>query len=223
MIAHADRVLRRFETGAVLLSCAALFTMMVITVVDVVMRYFFQAPLGWAQELIRLYLLPLAFFGAVSKTMAVNGHIRVSVIDRYVSRRFMAVTAVVGYLVGIGLIGFLFKESVITTWDAYDGDLRLPGVVLWPTWTFLVMVPVGLGLLWLRLLVRSLQITVLAARSDFDDIDELEAEAELEETDLAAHPDLADHTDHTDLDGRTPDQPMARPAPRRPTRSAEVE
>ena len=59
---RATRLLERVENVAMAIVASALFATMMITVVDVVMRYGFNAPLAFAYDFIGQYLLVAAFF-----------------------------------------------------------------------------------------------------------------------------------------------------------------
>src|SRR3546814_5827562 len=54
---------------------------MLVIVVDVVMRYFFSAPLSWSYDLIGMYLVTLVFFLALADTFRRGGHIKVDLFE----------------------------------------------------------------------------------------------------------------------------------------------
>src|SRR3546814_7256143 len=88
----------------------ALFAMMFITVFDVVIRYVWNSPLGWSQEVITLYLLAAAFFMALSATLEDNAHIRIDFIGQYVSERTKTAMAILAYLAA-----FIFRSEEHTS------------------------------------------------------------------------------------------------------------
>src|SRR3546814_4948559 len=86
----AEKWIARIEQLWMYVAAIALFAMMFITVVDVVLRYVWNSPLGWSQEVITLYLLAAAFSMALSATLEDNAHIRIDFIGQYVSERVQA-------------------------------------------------------------------------------------------------------------------------------------
>src|SRR3546814_11955507 len=102
----AEKWIARIEQLWMYVAAIALFAMMFITVVDVVLRYVWNSPLGWSQEVITLYLLAAAFFMALSATLEDNAHIRIDFIGQYVSERSKTAMANVAYLAA-----FIFFRS----------------------------------------------------------------------------------------------------------------
>lgn len=73
-------LLRRLSVVPVLVSCAALFILMVMTFCDVVMRSSFNAPIEAATELTRI-LVAVSVFAVLPHISATNGHIAVDLTD----------------------------------------------------------------------------------------------------------------------------------------------
>ena len=128
---------------------------MLIVTVNVVLRYVFNAPLSWSYDVVAEYLMVATFFLAVSYTLRIGGHMAVDVcIGRLKNRRLLAAYRLVGDILALLLtlgIGYKGYETTATAWTNAD---FLPGVVPFPTWPSHILVPIGMGILALRLLYR---------------------------------------------------------------------
>ena len=139
----------------------------VITGVDVAMRYVFNAPLVWSYELISDYLMVAIFFLSIGATQRQGQHIGVDILTRRLPERLRSALACVtlllmgGYITLMGLAGW---DNFSEAWD--NGDV-LAGVIPWPRWPALVLVPLGCLLLLLRL-IADLLGNVAAAGGDLD-------------------------------------------------------
>lgn len=157
-----DRWLRRLEQVAMFFVAAALFAMMMITVVDVVLRYAFNAPFSWAYDVIGNYLLVILFFLALSYTLREQGHIALDLVVRKIaSVRARAAIALAGDLLALAFFIGILYEGVLTTRSAWINHYLLPGVMPLPTWLSHVFVPIGCAIIGLRVLYQA----VLHARS----------------------------------------------------------
>lgn len=130
-----------------------LFAIMMIVVVDVVMRYFFNAPLGWSYVLISVYLMVGLFYFALSDTLNHDGHVRVDILHERFSLRVRLIADLVGYSSAGIVVAAILWMTVLRTWESYQGGDVLAGVTAWPTWIAYLPVPLGLGLMLLRIFV----------------------------------------------------------------------
>lgn len=145
-----SNVFLRIENLLLGIAGSSLFLMMVLVVVDVAMRYIFNRPLAFVNEVVSLYLLAIIFFFALSATSRSRGHISVDVLKNRLDATGRRVTEAFGALVGLvffGCIGWLGWLRMI---DSYAGDDRLLGVIAWPVWTADAVVPLGCTVLCIR-------------------------------------------------------------------------
>lgn len=154
ILQQADRGLRALEKAGMAVAGLMLFAIMLVVVADVVLRYFFNSPLSWSYELISLYLMVGLFFFALSDTLANNAHVSVDILHLYMPQRLRHATEVVGYLLATPVFVAIFHVSVITTWESFQGGDVLGGHIPWPTWLAQVCVPLGVGVLVLRMALR---------------------------------------------------------------------
>jgi TRAP-type C4-dicarboxylate transport system permease small subunit len=110
-----------FETLAV----SAFLIMILSSILQVFFRYVLNAPLQWTEELARLMCVLTTYFGAVVVLLA-REHIRVDIIDNYVSGRSADVVAMLGdlliawFLLSVAYGCWLLRRA---TWETYTATM----------------------------------------------------------------------------------------------------
>lgn len=139
------------ELVAMTLALAMMFCVMGIVTSDVFMRYVFNRPFSWAYDLISLYLMAGIFFLALSQAYAVGAHVSVDILHQAFSPRLKRVAEIV--IAGTGLVVFVLIARIgfDRTLDALASHDVIAGAIPWPTWPAVALVPIGTGLLCLRL------------------------------------------------------------------------
>ena len=89
-----------------LIASLSLVAMMLITVVDVVGRYFFNAPLSGSGEATEL-LLAVTVFAGISLAAASGEHIRIDLLEHVLSSRVQRWQHLVGAVASAGVLAFL--------------------------------------------------------------------------------------------------------------------
>lgn len=153
-------------------SALALALMMLVTVVDVVLRYLFNSPFGWSREFMAEYLLIGLFFLGLSYTFRVSGHISIDAFMRRLSARSQRILSVVGNVLACVFFALIVYTGAIRTWEAWvTNEIAIGGAALpWPTWTSYILIPLGTVVLTLRILH-----SIAAAESGPDGSAETEA------------------------------------------------
>ena len=152
-----DRILKvvgALEKIASSIAAAFMFAIMMIVFSDVIMRYAFNKPFSWAYDLISLYIMAGVFFLSLSSTYAANGHISVDILLPRFSAAIQRLCIIISNLVGLAIF-------IPITWLGYQRALEnfssgdvMAGAIPWPTWASAGMVPIGAGILALRLAVH---------------------------------------------------------------------
>jgi TRAP-type C4-dicarboxylate transport system permease small subunit len=146
-MSHFKLVEKNLERWALLV----LYTLLVVTMaVEVLRREFFAYSSIWGEEIVRYSFIYLAWIGA-SAAVRDRAHIRIDVLYHYVGPRIKSALYILGDLVMMVVAVFAFYwsfEVVSVAWkfESVSHGLRLP--MVW----FLMAVPVGFGLMMLRLL-----------------------------------------------------------------------
>lgn len=148
--------LARGEAFLVTISGVAMAAIMLIVVLDVVMRYAFDAPLAWSYDLIGLYLVGAVFFSALSDTMQNHGHIALDVFAPYIPRRLHHVALCLGFLASAALVAAIAWLEYEQAYKAFVRDDRIASVVPLQTWVAHAVLSVGMAMLTLRCAYRAL-------------------------------------------------------------------
>jgi TRAP-type C4-dicarboxylate transport system permease small subunit len=142
------------ERGLSALASVAMILIMAIVVCDVALRYVFNAPLQWAYDLISLYLMAGIFFLALSDAYAHNAHVSVDILLTNATPTARRLSEILSTVVGIVLFSLITWVGTTRAYTHWMADDRMSGLIAWPTWISAALVPIGCGLLVLRLLVR---------------------------------------------------------------------
>lgn len=162
-----NRVLTVCERFLNSIAAAMMFLIMLIVVVDVMLRYFFNSPLAWSYELVSLYLMVGLFFFSLSDALSFNAHVCVDLLQNHMSLRMRHAAEMVGYACASVVFAGIVYVSAQRTWVSYTGHDVIAGSIAWPTWLSTIAVPIGAGLLLLRMIFRFIGhgLSVLANQS----------------------------------------------------------
>ncbi len=151
-----QRVIDAIDDVLMVIGCLMLFGLMLVVVGDVVLRYVFNSPLQWSYEVISSYLMPGLFFFAASHTLKAHAHVAVDIVHNYVSRRTRYVLeALAGTLATPVFLLCTVVSATRTLADLQTAATSTSGLAL-PTWTISLMLPIGFGMLTLRLALNSI-------------------------------------------------------------------
>ena len=165
--ARLRRVIDAIDSVLMAIGCLMLFALMLIVVADVSLRYLFNAPLQWSYEVISSYLMPGLFFMAVSHTLKANAHVAVDILHNYVGRTTRYAFEAVCTLVALPVFALCTWVSAQHTWNDYQTAATSTSGLAVPTWTISLMLPLGFGMLSLRLLLNAYgYIASLVSRRD---------------------------------------------------------
>ena len=130
---------------------------MMITTVDVVMRKFFNLPMKGSYEIISLLFVGVVFLG-LAYAQSKNEHIQFDFVYSHFSPKIRRRADVVVLALAFIIFAVITYRSAITavwSWEMHDTILGAIAIVTWPS---RVVVPIGTGLLCLRLLVQLWQL-----------------------------------------------------------------
>lgn len=148
-----DQALRVLEVGAAIVGGIALVGAMILTSIDALLRYFFNAPLSFNSYLTTYYLMVAMLIMPLAWAFRTGGYIRVVFLASLLPPKSASALLRAGKLVGAGYFGVLAWLSGKTFWGIYQrGDIQM-GAIDWPVAWSWVWLPIGLGLLALRMLL----------------------------------------------------------------------
>jgi TRAP-type C4-dicarboxylate transport system permease small subunit len=152
MLNKIDRGLSLAESLADCLAAAAMFLTMVIVGSEVVARYVMNAPLAWAFDVLTLYVMPAIFFLGLPGSYAKNAHIAVDILVQRLPKMPLAVTTLLVHVCALALFGCIFYFGVGFTLESYRSGDTFTGVLKFLAWPSAMLVPIGCGLVLLRIL-----------------------------------------------------------------------
>ncbi|MYM56053.1 TRAP transporter small permease subunit [Thalassovita mangrovi] len=157
-LSRLDRGLHRIERALALISGLAVFSLMVLAVVSVSGRNFFNAPLpgyvDWIEQ-----AMPLIAFMGIAYTQRDGGHIRMDMLVGRLSGRALWLAELITALVSLLLMALLVWgswEHFLRSFDfnaplwSRDSSIDI-GIPLWPA---KLLAPVAFSVLCLRLCLQ---------------------------------------------------------------------
>jgi TRAP-type C4-dicarboxylate transport system permease small subunit len=144
--------LGHLQQWAALASGLFIAALMLITVYEVVMRYFLRLPTGRTQELEQYYLLVGAVFFAIGFTLLQEGHVTVDLVVSRLPPRAQVTMA--GVIASTVIIFF----AILLTWGGVVLAIRhqtaTTPVTRMPLFIGYILIPIGSFLLLLQAVIR---------------------------------------------------------------------
>jgi TRAP-type C4-dicarboxylate transport system permease small subunit len=129
--------------------------MMLTTAYDTVMRYFFARPTEWSVELNEVFLVFITLF-AGAELVKRDQHIQMDLLYNQLPGGPQKGVRILIYLVGFLICAGLFWLGVQATISTYIGKVYAAGAFRLPLWVLYVMIPIGMGFMFLEYLARLL-------------------------------------------------------------------
>jgi len=133
------------------ISAVLILFIMMVTVVDVVLRYIFKTPLKGSYEFCEIFFLSSVFLG-LAYTQSFRGHVNVDILISRLSARTNLVLEICMLLISL-LIGSLLiwqgTEAFLRSFST--GEYRW-GLIQIPLWPARLMIPVGVCALCLKMM-----------------------------------------------------------------------
>jgi len=149
-----DRVLSAFDRLFMAVALLAIFVMMLGISADALSRYAFSAPIEGQYEFTRLYLLVIVTFMALPRTYTLDGHIRLGLLDAALQRIPFALSERLNAVLAAVAFGALAYVSGVEAIAKFANRDTLFGAVQFPLYWSYVWVPLGSGVLTLRLVLE---------------------------------------------------------------------
>jgi TRAP-type C4-dicarboxylate transport system permease small subunit len=143
-------VIGRAASVAGLLAGFATLAIALLVSYDVTMRYFFNRPQLFVDE-VASFLQVLLIFGGAAFTFRTGGHVRVDLLTAHVRPAVRAWLRAVTLLLGIVLLAIVIWVTTQSAVTAH-GYGRVSAVMLYPLWLPMACIPAGLALMALAML-----------------------------------------------------------------------
>lgn len=166
-------ILDRSTDALTLLSGGILILMMLHITADVLMRYFFSAPLLNTVEIVSTYYIVAIVFFPLALVERMNAHIVVELLTQHLSRRVQELLiAFVALASAVYFAAFTFRtwSDAFGKYEAGEVMLGTSAITVWPTRFYL---PIGCGLITLYLVYKAVRLfrgdnSVLIKSAEFE-------------------------------------------------------
>jgi len=136
------------------------FAIMLIVVIDVLCRYVLNSPVVWAYDVISRYLMVAVFFFALSWTHAHDEHVRVLFFRQKAPARACMAMDLIGTVAALIVFVLIFHLGLDRFWKDWSSGAVSVGAYLWPNWIASICVPLGSGLMIVRLAMMTVAYSV---------------------------------------------------------------
>ena len=146
-----DRFMSHLEKFYMAVAVISIFVMMLSISADALRRYLFGSPITGQYEFTQLYLLVILVFMALPRTYATGGHIRLKLLDGYRRKIPFNLSERCNAALGAMVFGTVACVSGLEAIEKFANQDKLFGAVQFPIYWSYVWVPLGCGLMTLRL------------------------------------------------------------------------
>ena len=168
LLSRVDEGLFKIESLFNLVAGIVIFLTMVLGVVQVVGRSFFNQPVPAYVDIIELMMATFAFLG-ISYCQKLGGHVRMEIVMKHFKGRSFWIAEVVNTLIMMWIIAVLAIYGYEHFLRAFEfGDSTIDGD--YPLWPSKIIVPIAFGLLLIRLTVNLVGFLRLVARPEAEPI-----------------------------------------------------
>jgi TRAP-type C4-dicarboxylate transport system permease small subunit len=130
---------------------AVIFGLMVYTVLDVVLRYVFNAPFRGSLEVTQFAMSAIVFLG-LAHCGWTGGHVAVDILERSLTHRRLrwvpVLLSLIGAVVFVAIAWYSLQEALATTH-------RVSNMLRWPHYPFLLLTAFGSAVYALVLLIQA--------------------------------------------------------------------
>lgn len=148
-----DRGLCRIELLGLIIAGIAIVAAMLLVSADALLRYIFAAPLAFQLHVSEFYLLPASLTMALAWGYRTGGTIQIRLLIAALPDWLVGPLTRVGLVAGSAYMGYLAWRGWLIFLGAFQRNEVVMGVVDWPVSLSWIWIPLGCGLLALRLLM----------------------------------------------------------------------
>lgn len=148
-----DSLLCRIEDLALVIAGVAIVAAMLLVSADALMRYVFAAPLAFQLHVTEFYLLPASLTMALAWGYRTGGTIQIQFLIALLPDWVVIPLTRIGLIAASGYMVYFAWRGYLVFLRAFDRGEVVMGVVDWPVSLSWIWIPLGCGLLALRLLI----------------------------------------------------------------------
>ena len=140
------------ETTASRIAAWLIIASMFLTSADVLGRYLFNNPITTVYEIVQIMLLGIVYL-SIAYVLSLRGHPKVDIITSWLPWRAQLALDIFGYTLGLLMMAVVTWQCGLRAWHSWVvGDYTM-GLVFIPLWPGKSMLPIGIGLLCIRLIL----------------------------------------------------------------------
>jgi len=148
-ISGIEKIQVEVEKGFIIFSAAIISFMMLLTTVDVVLRYIFNSPLPGVYTLCEMLMVG-AVFPAAAYVQQIRGHVRVDILIDRLKGSLRNTFEIATLLLAFVSFAIMFWQAGKLAWSAWvTGDHDM-GLIEYPFWPPKTVMTIGIALLCLR-------------------------------------------------------------------------
>jgi len=147
-----EKWLKKIERGFSYTAAGLVFVMIFPTTLDVILRYIFNAPLPEMFQLTEFMMVAVVYL-AIAYVQQLKDHIKIEIVTQWLPQKVQEALDLFGYLVGLVIFTIITWQTSRLAWEAWDTQDYTMGIVHFPLWPAKSILPIGIGLLCLRLLL----------------------------------------------------------------------
>lgn len=125
--------------------------MMLIIAAEVVMRYFFNRPIFWAEEICSYGLLYVTFLGA-TWVLRGDGHVKLDMVLLHLKPRSQAMAILISSILGAIICLVITWYGTLSTWEHFKMGYEIPSLLSPPKALILAIIPLGSLALFIQFL-----------------------------------------------------------------------
>lgn len=153
------------ETACSRIAAGIIMVLMFLTTADVFGRYVLNSPIEGAFEGSEVLMVGIIFLG-IAYVQHMKGHVNVEVATSWLPQRAQLGLETFGYLVGFLIMAVIAWQSGALAWKAFVTHDHTHGLVRIPLWPGKSLIPIGTGLLCLRLIANIANNSIRIWRKD---------------------------------------------------------
>jgi len=139
---QVQRILSRFNKVLAVIASFLFVLIMLMTVLEVVLRYVFKSPTGWTLEVSQFLMLIAIFLGA-AYTLEIGAHIKVEFIVELLSGHTQRHVNVISSFLAIIFFSVLLWKSTELVWFNYQFDAVSFSMLAIPLFPIYIFMPIG--------------------------------------------------------------------------------
>jgi C4-dicarboxylate transporter DctQ subunit len=160
----SEKALSKVENWLNLIGVTIIMASMVITVIQIVARYFFNRPIRGETDIVEILMAGILFLG-LAYTLRVGGHVGVDIFVNYFKGRTFHIVRLITIVFSL----FLFISVTVSAWNFTIKSMNVGDVtpeIMFPIWPAKLVMTIGAFMITLRFFVQFIQNLLQAALSN---------------------------------------------------------